>query len=82
MTIDERMFKNVKDPWFGERIRFLGGQFYVEKIEHNWNYGESMKTDLSLTRGYVYDGYGKQLKKLDDFGRKLNAIFKTGVKLD
>jgi hypothetical protein len=41
-------------PQAGEKIAFLGGEFYVVDSEHSWNYGENPQTTLSISRGGIY----------------------------
>lgn len=41
-------------PMCGERIAFLGGQFYVEEVEHTWSYGANPETKLTVSRGGDY----------------------------
>jgi hypothetical protein len=38
----------------GEKISFLGGEFYVTAAQHSWNYGSSPETTLSISRGGIY----------------------------
>lgn len=62
----------------GDVIGFLGGQFYVEGIVHNWNYGANGEINLSLSRGGNYDAGGKfhEFKKITD---KVNLFEKKGA---
>jgi hypothetical protein len=41
-------------PQPGERVRFLGGEFYVVDSEHRWNYGGNPETVISISRGGDY----------------------------
>ncbi|WP_461248277.1 hypothetical protein, partial [Treponema sp. R6D11] len=41
-------------PQAGEKISFLGGEFYVIDAEHNWSYGGSPETRLTVDRGGYY----------------------------
>jgi hypothetical protein len=41
-------------PQAGEKIAFLGGEFYVEASEHTWNYGGNPQTTLTISRGGIY----------------------------
>ena len=38
----------------GEIIKFLGGEFYVNGITHNWNYGSGGEINLNVSRGALY----------------------------
>jgi hypothetical protein len=52
-------FKNPKaNPKVGCRAKFLGGEFYINKTEHSWNFGSTPITKLSVSRGMVYDKNG------------------------
>lgn len=42
----------------GERISFIGGQFYVIGENHSWNYGDSAKITYQLDRGGKYSTSG------------------------
>lgn len=65
--------RNGKDlsgnPRAGCRVSFLGGQFYVEKSEHSWNYGRTPVTRLTVSRGMVYDANGKIKAEIPDMGK-------------
>jgi hypothetical protein len=50
-------------PNAGEKIPFLGGEFYVVSSEHRWNYGSNPETSLAISRGGDYSsGSFKELK--------------------
>lgn len=57
----------------GERVKFLGGEFYVKRVEHRWNYGDSPTISLQITRGGVY--------KNGVFSSALKNLGVTGVEL-
>ena len=43
------------DPRIGNKIEIEGMEgsyFYAEGVAHSWSYGETMKSDVSVTRGY------------------------------
>jgi hypothetical protein len=65
--------RNGKDlpgnPRAGCRVRFLGGQFYVEKSEHSWNYGMTPVNRLTVSRGMVYDPNGRIKAEIPDIGK-------------
>lgn len=44
--------KEVPKP--GEKIKFLGGEWYIETARHTWNYGGSPETVLTISRGGDY----------------------------
>jgi hypothetical protein len=41
-------------PQAGEKISFLGGEFYVTAAHHSWNYGNGPETTLAVSRGGNY----------------------------
>jgi len=45
---------SVDMPQAGEKISFLGGEFYVTDSEHNWTFGGSPETKLTIDRGGYY----------------------------
>jgi len=47
------------NPRAGCRIKFLGGQFYVNKTDHSWAYGGTPTIKLTVSRGMLYDERGK-----------------------
>jgi hypothetical protein len=42
------------NPRAGCRAKFLGGEFYIDKAEHNWKFGGTPTIKLSVSRGMVY----------------------------
>ncbi len=61
----------MKYPKAGEKISFLGGQFYVERIARSWAYGNSPRQDLTITRGFRYDANGAQSGPILNLGKRL-----------
>jgi hypothetical protein len=47
------------NPRIGCRARFLGGEFYINKTEHTWNFGGTPTIKITLSRGMIYDKNGK-----------------------
>jgi len=75
MTIDNNAGDSgLRNPRVGEKMSFLEGEFYIEESEHSWNYGTSMETRLSLSRGFVYSGSGSPLRPINNMGRLLSNI--------
>jgi hypothetical protein len=58
ITLITNLKDRSKNPKAGCRVSFLGGQFYVEKSEHSWNYGKTPINKLTVSRGMVYDAHG------------------------
>ena len=49
-------FKNPKtNPRAGCRAKFMGGEFYIEKAEHNWKLSGTPIIKLTVSRGMCYD---------------------------
>jgi hypothetical protein len=47
------------NPRVGCRAKFLGGEFYINRTDHAWNYGGTPTIKLTLSRGMMYDDNGK-----------------------
>jgi hypothetical protein len=63
-------FKDItKNPKAGFRVSFLGGQFYIEKSVHSWNYGGTPLNILTVSRGMIYDENGKIKDKIPEIGK-------------
>jgi len=45
---------SIDMPQAGDKILFLGGQFYVTAAEHRWSYKGNPETVLTISRGGVY----------------------------
>jgi hypothetical protein len=77
MTVNKDEWQGkLENPRIGERIGFLGGEFYVEEAEHSWNFIGPMKTRLRITRGYRYSGMGEMQGEIEDLGMKVKEIIK------
>lgn len=73
--IDADDEKIMKYPRIGEKLSFLGGEWYIERTARSWVYGKSPKVTVDITRGYVYQNgamqspipnVGKRLLELED----------------
>jgi hypothetical protein len=49
------------NPRIGCRLGFLGGEFYINKTEHTWQYGSTPTIKLHVSRGMIYDKSGKMI---------------------
>jgi len=58
-------------PRIGEKVSFIGCEFYVEATRRTWTYGESPKVVLSVTRGYVYNSDGSRQGQVSGLGKRL-----------
>jgi hypothetical protein len=43
------------NPRVGCRVKFLGGEFYINKTEHSWQYGRTPTIKLTVSRGMMYE---------------------------
>lgn len=57
----------------GERISFVGGEFYVSKTSRNWAYGGSPTTTLDVTRGFKYSS-GVRQGPILDLGKRFKEL--------
>jgi hypothetical protein len=63
-------FKDIsKNPKAGCRAIFMGGEFYIEKSVHSWNYGGTPLNVLTVSRGMVYDDQGKIKEQIPGIGK-------------
>jgi hypothetical protein len=71
---DFKLTKNAKDrnPRIGCRARFLGGEFYISKVDHRWTYGGTPTITLAISRGMKYkEGFRVRLVCLPVSGSSL-----------
>ncbi len=61
-------------PRIGERLGFLGGEFYIETAQHSWQYMGEMVTTLGLSRGFLYTKQGEQKGPIDKIGQKVGVL--------
>jgi hypothetical protein len=67
--VEDQKYTNY--PQFGDRLGFLGGEFYIEEAQSSWQYmGEQSRT-LSISRGYLYGNGGDQQGPIDKIGQKV-----------
>jgi len=69
---------NADMPQAGEKISFLGGEFYVIDTEHNWNFGGSPETRITVDRGGDYDTNGAWHEMKSVTGRFRNRPGEAG----
>jgi len=72
-------FRNPEtNPRVGCRAKFLGGEFYINKTEHSWNYNAKPVLKLYVSRGMVYDENGVMKNGTDgiikDVGKKYKEL--------
>lgn len=59
-------------PETGEKISFMGGEFYVEGTEHKWSNGGNTEITLIVSRGGVYSENG--FEKFNEIAQKYRII--------
>jgi hypothetical protein len=47
------------NPRVGHRLKFMGGEFYINRAVHTWNFGGTPTIKLTVSRGMIYDDGGK-----------------------
>ena len=66
------------NPRVGCRVKFIGGEFYINKTEHTWTYGSTPTIKLSVSRGMVYDENGimrtGRYGVISDVGRRYKEL--------
>ena len=61
-------------PKIGERLGFLGGEFYIEATKSSWQYGGPMIRTMSVSRGYMYTAAGGQREPIQQVGPKIGVL--------
>ncbi|GHV92002.1 hypothetical protein AGMMS50268_25050 [Spirochaetia bacterium] len=61
-------------PETGEKISFLGGEFYITGAEHRWNYEGNPETILTVTRGAEYNQEGQYVGELKEVTKKYEEM--------
>lgn len=64
--------KDENMPETGEKIRFMGGEFYVEGVEHKWQNGGNTEITLMVSRGGIYNN--GNFEKFDEISQKYRMI--------
>lgn len=67
-------------PRIGERVGMLGAEFYVTDTTRSWRMGGQMRSNIAISRGFVYDANGNQVRGIPDVGRKLRAFEEDGTR--
>ena len=58
----------------GEKLRFLGGEFYIEGTTRTWEYGGHMYTNIQVTRGGRYSETGEYLGPLENVDQRVRIF--------
>lgn len=72
MGVDDEKYNAY--PRIGERLGFLGGEFYIEATRSSWSYGGPMLRSLSISRGYSYTAAGAQREPIRQVGPKIGVL--------
>lgn len=75
MAFDGETATNRIQP--GEAVKFLSGNFYVEGVTHNWNYGSGGEINLSVSRGASYMLDGSFRGKIKDLTKLTRLLFRA-----
>ena len=62
------------NPCAGHRAKFLGGEFYITRTDHSWNFGGPPLIKLSVSRGMEYGGDGGMTKALGNTGKRYGEL--------
>jgi hypothetical protein len=63
------------NPRAGCRAKFLGGQFYITRAEHSWQFGGTPTIVLSVSRGMMYDGKkGKMAGPIENVSKQYREL--------
>jgi hypothetical protein len=76
ISYDEKR-EGLEYPVIGCRLEFLGGEFYIDEIQHQWTYGASPVSEIKVSRGYVYNEDGIYLGPIKNLGKKLKEFVET-----
>lgn len=69
-----------KMPNIGERMKLLGGEFYVQSAQHSWSYGGALTLSVSITRGYRRKTNGEDDQPIGNIGPRIGLIESAGVR--
>jgi hypothetical protein len=58
----------------GNRVEFLGGEFYLTDVQRKWAYGGPLTVEVKMTRGYQYEGNGKYQSPIKNVGKRFKEI--------
>jgi hypothetical protein len=77
-------FNNPKtNPRAGHRAKFMGGEFYINRADHAWNFGGTPTIRLSVSRGMIYDGGGEMVSgeagTVRNVGRRFRELEENNV---
>lgn len=78
ITLTTDFMKPEKNPRAGERLGFIGGQFYIKSTDHSWAYGGTPTIACTVNRGAKYSKSGVFVGEIENAGKTLIEL--EGVK--
>jgi len=70
------------NPRAGCRVKFMDGEFYINKTDHSWTFGGTPTIKLTVSRGMIYDDGGKMrggdVGVLKNIGRRFRELEEAG----
>lgn len=64
------------NPRMGCRAKFIGGEFYINRVDHSWNFGGTPTLKLAVSRGMIYDNTGRMKKGADGIIKNVGGRFR------
>jgi len=78
-VVNDTSKKASEKARIGDKVKFLGGEFYITGEEHTWNYGQSGRITYHCERGGIYTpgntwegGFFKPLKNVSKALREVS----------
>jgi len=70
-------FKEPRNnPRVGCRAIFIGGEFYINRVDHSWVFGGTPTLKLAVSRGMMYDNTGKMKAGADGVIKNVGGRFR------
>jgi hypothetical protein len=80
LTVITDFNKPETNPRAGCRAGFMGGEFYINKADHSWNFGGTPTIKLTVSRGMIYDNSGKMKAGADGIIKNVGGRFRETEK--
>ena len=71
ITLTTDFINPEKNPHAGERLGFIGGQFYIKAADHSWAYGGTPTIVCTVNRGAKYSKSGAFVGEIENAGKTL-----------
>ena len=71
ITLTTDFINPEKNPHAGERLGFIGGQFYIKAANHSWAYGGTPTIVCTVNRGAKYSKSGVFIGEIENAGKTL-----------